>query len=356
MKVLQLCPLWYPVAKDAPGGIETFLAQLTRALEYLDCEITLLASGDSRTVGELVPVVPVGINRQMQTGSAYEYSYYEQHQLRLALEMAGDFDVVHSHVGCGAYFLSGVPALQDKVLHTIHTPVYTDLQWFIKQHSDMWVSAVSHFQARRLCQQNARQCRVIHNGINVSEFTFRSQARKALLFIGRMESCKGPDVAVQTAQALKLPLLLAGPIIDSEFFEHRIKPYLNHRIQYVGVVDHSQKNEVLGRAGCVVLPFRREEPFGMVAIEAMACGTPVVSMADGALPEIVEPGRTGYLANNVDELTALTSKSLELDRENIRARVTARFDISVVAEQYRDLYTCMQTAEREISRRWTYEA
>jgi len=280
----------------------------------------------------------------MQAGNAYEYSYYEQHQFRLALEMASDFDVVHSHVGCAAYFLSGVPALQGKVLHTIHTPVYTDLQWFIKQHSDMWISAVSQFQARRLWQQNASRCRVIHNGIDMSEFTFRREVREELLFIGRMESCKGADIAVRVAETLKLPLLLAGPIIDSEFFEHRIKPYLNHQIQYIGVVNHRQKDVLFGRVACVVLPFRRDEPFGMVAIEAMACGTPVVAMSDGALPEIVEPGRTGYLANDIDELPTLTTKSMELDRESIRARVAARFDISVVAEQYRDLYTCMQTA------------
>jgi glycosyltransferase involved in cell wall biosynthesis len=110
-------------------------------------------------------------------------------------------------------------------------------------------------------------------------------------------------------------------------------------IRYVGVVDHHQKNEVYGQAGCAILPFRREEPFGLVALEAMACGTPVVALARGSLPEIIEPGLTGYLAQNEKEIPELVNMALKLDRAAIRERVKKRFDMSVVAEKYYQLYS-----------------
>ncbi len=339
MRILQVCPLWHPVARDAPGGIETFLAQLAPELEKLGCRVTLLASGDSRTPAELIPVVSQSLYGQMAAGTAAEYAYYEQHQLRLALGRAPEFDVLHSHVGCGAYVLSGLPGIDGRVLHTQHTPVYQDLEWFVRQHPDTWFSTVSEFQARKLWKQGATRCRAIHNGIDVADFTFKPGGAEGLLFIGRMEWAKGPDLAVQVARRLGRSLTLAGPIIEGEFFEHAVKPFLNDQIQYVGVVDHRQKNELFGQAGCVVLPFRGEEPFGLVTIEAMACGTPVVALASGALPEIVEPGLTGYLTQEEEALPALVTQAIQLDRAAIRARVTGRFDLSVAAQKYRQLYT-----------------
>lgn len=339
MRVLHLCPLWHAVERDAPGGIETFLAQLVAAMRGLGCEATMLASGDSRAAGELVTAVPLGLCAQMETGVAAEYAYYEQHQLRLALEHAHRFDLVHSHVGAGAYLLSALPGLRGRVLHTVHSPVTCDLQWFVNRHPDDWYSTVSEHQARKLRAAGATRCRAIHNGIDVAQFTFRARSDDGpLLFIGRMEEAKGPDVAVRVAEALGRPLTLAGPIIEPEFFEHSVKPFLSDRIRYVGVVDHRRKNELFAGAACVILPFRGEEPFGLVAIEAMACGTPVVALANGALPEIVEPGVTGYLARDEEGLAALVPQAAALDRVRIRERVAARFDIPIVARRYLELY------------------
>jgi glycosyltransferase involved in cell wall biosynthesis len=346
VKILHLAPLWFPVSRDSFGGIETFLNGLIVALETLGCQNTLIASGDSRTTADLVSVVPVNLHTQMQDGTAMEYFYYEQHQLLLALELAAEYDVVHSHLGWGAYVLSSVPGLQTRVLHTHHNPVYRDLEWFVRQHPDMWISTVSEFLARKLWRQGATRCHAIHNGIDMETFTFQPRGGEGLLFLGRMEEKKGPDLAVQVARVLDRPLILAGPMVDEGFFNRTIRPFLNDHIQYVGVASHRQKTELFGRAACALVPSRWKEPFGLVAIEAMACGTPVVALAHGALPEIVEPGLTGYLSRNEETLSDLVTRAVQLDRADIRARAAGRFDISVVAEQYRQLYTQVIMAYR----------
>jgi glycosyltransferase involved in cell wall biosynthesis len=338
VKILHLAPLWFPVSQDSHGGIETFLSGLIAALEKLGCQNTLIASGDSSTEAELVSVVPQNLYAQMQAGTAAEYVYYEQHQLRLALDLAEDYDVVHSHLGWGAYVLSGVPGLQTRVLHTQHNPVYQDQEWFVHRHQDLWLSTVSKYLARKFWRQGATRCHVIHNGANMATLAFRPRSDGGLLFLGRMEEKKGPDLAVQVARALDRPLILAGPIVDVDFFDHTIRPFLDEQIRYVGVVNHREKTELFGQAACALMPSRWKEPFGMVAIEAMACGTPVVALARGALPEIVEPGLTGYVCRNEEALADSVACAMQLDRAVIRDRATARFDLPIIAEHYRQLY------------------
>jgi glycosyltransferase involved in cell wall biosynthesis len=344
MRILQLSPLWFPVARDSHGGIETFLTRLVSALGRLGCEITVLASDDSRVEAELLPVGRDHVAGLMRTGAAEEYSYHEQHQLHLALRHASRFDVVHSHLGAGAYVLSAVDGLRDRVLHTVHTPVYGDMARFAAEHPEVWFSTVSHYQAAKLWPHNPAGRRVIHNGIDPSEFAGRSGGG-GLVFVGRMEWVKGPDIAVQVARTLGCALTLAGPVVEQGFFEQGIQPFLDARIRYVGIVDHRQKSDLFGQADCVILPFRREEPFGLVAIEAMACGAPVVSLARGALPEIVEPGVNGYLAGSEQELPDRVNDAMALDRSTVRRAAVARFDIAETARRYLQLYEEMMDAQ-----------
>jgi glycosyltransferase involved in cell wall biosynthesis len=338
VRILQLCPLWFPISKNAPGGIETLLAHLAAELRNTGCEVTLVASGDSDTTCELLPVVSENLYEQMRRSKAQEYSYYEQLQIQIALKHASDYDVIHSHVGPTGYVLSSINGFRNRVLHTIHSPVYSDLQWFVSRNPDMWFSTVSEFQAKELRKQGAHHCYAIPNGIDTSAFTFNRNGGKSLVFLGRIEREKGPDIAVRIAQELNHPLILAGPIVQHDFFKDRIEPLLNDEIRYIGVADHRKKNELLGNAGCVLMPSRWAEPFGMVALEAMATGTPVVALANGALTEIIEPGLTGYFSSSEESLARLVVQAMQLDRATIRDRSAARFDISVVAKQYSRLY------------------
>lgn len=339
MRILFLSPLWLPISRDARGGIETFMAQLIPALQKHGAQITVIASGDSRITAKLLPAVRQNLVALMDAGSAFEYVYYEQRQLQLALDRIDHFDVVHSFIGPGSYVLSNLPGVRDSVLHSVHWPVHTDLEWFIRQHPNLWFSTVSEFQAQKMRKQGASRCYVVENGIDMTQFALNDQGGKRLVFIGRIERVKGPHLAVQAARVLDYPLTLAGPIMEKEFFDCSIVPLLDRKIQFVGVVNHQEKNELFGQAGCAVLPFRRDEPFGLVAIEAMACGTPVVALARGAMPEIIEPGVTGYLAQHENEIPELIEKALKLDRATVRQRVEARFDVLNVAEKYCDLYS-----------------
>lgn len=338
MRVLHLAPLWFPVAADSVGGIETFTAGLIAELDRLGCRNTLIASGDSRTRAELMPVMPTNLVDLMAAGAAEEYPYYEQRQLAFALERADDFDLVHSVIGPGGYALSAVPGLRGRVLHSQHNPVTRDLGWFASVYPDLWLSTVSEFQARQLRGRGARRCRAIPNGIPMSSYTPRPRGGEGLVFLGRIEWEKGPDLAVGVARRLGLPLTLAGPIFDEDFFHREIEPFLDERVRYVGTVDHHRKDELFGRAACSIVPSRWDEPFGLVAVESMACGTPVAALAHGGLGEVIDPGVTGYLTSDEGELPAIVNRATGLDRAGVRDRAAARFDMPRVAHHYLQLY------------------
>ena len=282
MRVLHLAPLWFPVAADASGGIEIFLAGLIEALERLGCRNTLIASGDSDVGAPVVPVVTDNLFGQMSAGRALEYAYYEQEQLMLALERAADFDLVHSHIGPGGLVLSDVPGLL--ALHTWHTQVYRDLPWLVRRRPDIRFSTVSDFQAARLREHGAIHCHVIHHGVDLGSFPFGPEPSQRLLFIGRLDATKGADLAIAAARTLGWPLTLAGPITDRVFFERTIEPLLDDVVRYVGIASHREKRELFRQAGCVLVPSRVEEAGPLVAIEALACGTPVVGSGQRRRP------------------------------------------------------------------------
>lgn len=337
MRVLHLCPLWFPVADDASGGIETLLAALLRALASRGCDVAALASGDSQVAAELIPAVDTNLYDKMERGQAWEYEYYEQRALGMALERAAQFDVIHSHLGPAAYVLSGIEGLGHRVLHTHHRQVTDDLRCFLDAFPRLWLSTVSRHQAAKLGSAAAR-CHVVPNGIEMHRFRFDASGGAGLAYLGRIEREKGTDLAVGVARTLGASLTIAGPIVDRDFFQAAVEPFLGRDIRYAGVLGHDDKNDLLAGAACVLVPSRWEEPFGLVAVESMACGTPVVGLARGALPEVVEEGVTGFLTHDPSELPSLVERARGLDRERVRASGAERFDIGPVTDAYMRLY------------------
>jgi glycosyltransferase involved in cell wall biosynthesis len=335
VRVLHVAPLWFPISAQGPGGIETLLAALVSALKAAGAEVTLAATADTDVDCPVVGVVERGLFAEMREGRAAEYEYFEQHLLREALALAGEHDLVHSHIGPAGFILSAVSPVP--VVHTIHGTTGADLAWFAARHPDVWLTTVSEHQAAPLRAAGARRCRVVPNGVALDAFP-AGDGGGPLAFLGRMESEKGPDLAIAAARALGRELTLAGPVTDGEFFAREVEPRLGDGIDYAGVLGHPEKARLLGEASCAVMPSRWPEPFGLVAVEAMACGTPVAALPSGALPELVEPGVTGALADAETALPDAIRRAERLDRAAVRRRAGERFGIAEVARRYLDLY------------------
>jgi glycosyltransferase involved in cell wall biosynthesis len=338
MRVLHVTPLWYPTSPDSFGGIETYVPALIDALAELGCEQSLLATGDSHTSAELIPVCERCVGGLMDTGRSWEIGPYDHHQLTLAIELADGFDVVHSHLGWGGFALSAVPAVRGRALHTLHNEVTPDVVWYLRRHPDLRLTVVSRFQLEKLRKTGVQECELVPNGVVVERFPFSDRHSGTLAFLGRMDPTKGPDLAIQVAQRVGRPLVLAGLVTDDRFFADRIEPALGSGIRYAGVLDHAAKCELLSDAACTLMPSRWDEPFGLVALESQACGTPVVALGSGGLPEVIEPGVTGFTTTEEDRLPGLVGDALTLDRSAIRRRVTERFGLEPVAKRYLSLY------------------
>lgn len=343
MRILHLAPLWYPITRNAPGGIETLLAELIAAQASAGMDVGLVAAAGSDTPAQLFAASDGGLVGKMAAGEAAEYEYFEQQVLCVAIDLLDRYDVVHSHIGACAYVLSHLPGLRNRVLHTVHGAVLTDMMRYVAAHADMWLSTVSDFQGRRLRSAGAKHCETVHNGLDTSRYTVAAAGGGGLLFLGRIEPQKGVDIAIAVARELGEPLVLAGPVYDRRFYDDVVEPQLDSRIRYVGIADFATKVALLSAADCVLVPSRIDEAFGMVCVEAGACGSPVVALARGALPDVVAPGITGFIADDERQVADLVARARELDRRAIREHVK-RFDIARCAREYERIYRSMREA------------
>lgn len=338
MRVLHVAPVWLPVSAQAQGGIETFVAELVAAQQELGHEVTLVAAGGSDVPVRLVEAVPEGLVPVMQRGEADDYAYYEQELIVAAVDAARSVDVVHSHVVPGALALDGLLSGSPPVLHTLHGQVTQDLCWSLRSRPRA-VVAVSDAQRAAASAHGATLDGTVHNGLDMRAVPHSATPGDGLLFLGRMEPQKGPDLAIATARALGLTLTLAGPVTDRDFYERGVRPQLGDGVEHVGVLGREAKHEALCRSACVLVPSRWAEPFGMVAIEAMATGTPVAALANGALPEVVDDGVTGRVVGSEADLAAAVREAMQLDRSVVRSTAWSRFHIATAAQRYVEHYT-----------------
>jgi glycosyltransferase involved in cell wall biosynthesis len=248
------------------------------------------------------------------------------------LEHAHEVDVLHSHLGPRLVPLStriGVP-----VVHTVHTSISSDMRWILEQFPGRHITAVSRWQAI----DGLAEWTVVPNGIELDAFPFAADKDDYLLTLGRVEAAKGVHVAIDVARASGRPLVIAGPIVDGPYFAERIRPRLDDRVRWVGPVGGTEKLRLLQRAHALLFPAQWDEAFGLVMVEAMACGTPVVAIARGAVAEIVIDGVNGFRASGVAALPDLVARVSTLDRVRVRASVTERFSHRQMTDAYLRLY------------------
>jgi glycosyltransferase involved in cell wall biosynthesis len=335
MRVAVVAPVWFPVPPVGYGGIELVVALLADGLVDAGHEVTLFASGGSRSKAEIVSPMPDPPDPR-ELGNTW---YDGFHALSAYLQV-GDFDVVHDHAGivgpiCGA-MLQGDPP----VVHTLHGPwtPQTRLFYGLVGHH---VHLVAISEAQRADNPEVPYVGTVYNGIDLDTYPFRERKEDVLVYIGRSNPDKGPKEAITIARRAGLPLqmiLKRSETPEREYFEHEIEPLLASDIELFENVSHEDKVEMLGRACAMVFPIRWPEPFGLVMVEAMACGTPVVTTNWGAAPELVADGITGFRRDGEDDLVAAVGAARTLSPARSRARVEELFSAQAMVRGYEAVY------------------
>jgi glycosyltransferase involved in cell wall biosynthesis len=337
MKIAQVTPLYEAVPPKLYGGTERVVAHLTDALVDLGHDVTLFAAADAETRARLIPVRDQAIRldpNPLKSDLAAHMS-----QLSEVLKRVDDFDVIHFHTDMIHFpFFS---RYADRTLTTLHGRLdLKDLPGVYERWPEFGLVSISDDQRRPLPLANWKA--TVHHGMPGHLYRFSESPSGYLAFLGRISPEKRPDRAIEIATRLNKPLKMAAKVDpqDKVYWETVIRPMVetNPLVEFVGEIGDHQKSAFLGGAEALLFPIDWPEPFGLVMIEAMACGAPVVAFRCGSAPEIVEDGATGYLVDTLEQAVAAAGRAHLLDREAIRARFELRFSATAMARRYLDVY------------------
>jgi glycosyltransferase involved in cell wall biosynthesis len=345
MRIAQVAPPYESVPPARYGGTERVVSTLTEELVRLGHDVTLFASGDSRTSARLVPTVDSAL---WHADPPYRdmFAFSSVTLGRLSRELL-NFDVVHNHLDHLAYPLARLAPCP--VLSTLHgrldLPEYSHVY-----HEFDDVPLVSISDAQRQPVPAANWVGTVYHGIPLDEFTFNPRPGRYLAFLGRISPDKGLDTAIRVARQSGLPLRIgarkplrlkgdANVDADWEHYRNDIKPLLERgHATLVGEVTGEEKDRFLRNAAALLFPIRWPEPFGLVMAEALACGTPVIALRDGSVPEVIEDGVTGFICSSEQEMVAAVGRLGEIDRAHCRDEAERRFSPLAMAKAYERLY------------------
>jgi glycosyltransferase involved in cell wall biosynthesis len=333
LRVAMVAPPWFNVPPDAYGGIEEVIFHLTEALTARGHQVTLIGAGADGTPARFLRTY-----REPPSDRLGEPLPELVHAAATERMLAGlDVDVVHDHSLAGPLTAAGraVPTVA-----TMHGPVDGEMGEYFRQLGDT-VSLVAISAAQRALAPDLNWVATVYNAVDVESFPFRESKEDWLLFVGRFNPDKGAHLAIDAARAAGRPIVLAGKVnepVEEEYFDREIRPRLGDDATYVGELDARRKRDLYQRAACLLFPIRWPEPFGMVMAEAMACGTPVVALRAGSVPEIVDDGRTGVICDSTDELPAAIGRALRLRPADCREHVARHFDVATMATGYERVY------------------
>lgn len=329
MKIAMLAPIAWRTPPRHYGPWELVTSLLTEALVARGVDVTLFATQDSITSGTLAGVVPRGYEED----PAIDAKVWEYAHLAHIFERAGEFDLIHNQADFPAHAFSNL--VKTPMVTTIHGFSSDRILPMYKPYEDR-----VHFVAISAADRHPalKYAATIHHGIRLEEFPFEADGGEDLLFFGRMHPDKGAKEAIAVAQATGRRLNLYGIVQDQGYFDREVAPHLGERIVYHGSVGGAERLRALGKAQALLHLISFDEPFGLSVVEAMACGTPVIAINRGSMPELIEDGVTGFLVDSAGEaITALTGIA-SIDRSACRAAVAARFSVETMAENYLQLY------------------
>jgi glycosyltransferase involved in cell wall biosynthesis len=334
LRIAQVAPLSESVPPKLYGGTERVVATLTDELVRQGHDVTLFASGDSQTEATLVAPVAKALRLAKSADPlALHLLMVEQ-----VAQRADEFDIIHFHTA----------PLHFSVARRLTTPHVTTLHGRLDlpevvtlygEFADLPLVSVSNAQRGPLPDLN--WVATVYHGLPNRELQFNPGRGSYLAFLGRISPEKRVDRAIAIAKACRWPLKIAAKVdpADQSYFDRQIRPLLDHPlVEYVGEITEAQKATFLGGAMALLFPIDWPEPFGLVMIESMACGTPVVAIRGGSVPEILEPGVTGFICDDLDEAIEATTRAHALDRRACRKAFERRFTASRMAEEYSQLY------------------
>jgi glycosyltransferase involved in cell wall biosynthesis len=332
----MLAPPWIPVPAPAYGGIEEVVRLLCEGLVARGHQVTLFAAPRSESSADVHAVLEAAYPDDMEKARIEA-----DHVARAfaAIEDDGGYDVIHDHTGHVA--LAMADRIPVPLVHTLHGPFDEQACSFYRAHGAKGqLVAISAFQ-RDQAPPEAGEPVVVPNPLRIEEWPFSADKDDFVLWMGRMSPDKGPDRAIEAAGRAGVPIVLAGPVQpgQEEYFAERVQPHLDAEgVSYVGEADADAKRDLYLRARAFLMPIRWPEPFGLVMVEAMACGTPVIAFREGSAPDVVIEGESGFLVDDEEQMAAAIGRLDDLDAARCRAVTDERFGVNSVVERYEAVY------------------
>lgn len=348
MKIAIVSPVMEPIPPKKYGGIELIVNELVHGLAERGHEVTVFCAGESTITGPNITRVETSPypTRERQ----HENREWERKQLLMVLSRQHDFDVIHLNyepIVC-RFDVNGIPvnlldSFEVPVALTFHntTDIAANIAYYknalsLHRHTMIFVS---ENQRKRVAF--FPKTHVIYNALPVGDFPLETQKENYLLFLGRITPFKGLSEAITVAQKTNTPLFIIAKIdpVDHDYYEKEIKPHIDSKlIHYLGEADFSRKVAYLKKARCLLFPILWEEPFGLVMVEALACGTPVVAFRRGSVPEIIQDGINGFIVDNINEMAKAVKKVEMISPAKCRDSVEKRFSVERLVNEYENLF------------------
>ncbi len=355
MRIALLAPLKRELSAETRGGRPRIVYNLAEGLVARGHEVTVFGTGDSRISGKLIPVIPKALFHLPQVENEfYRHLIGLCRMMEEARKHKGKFDIIHNHLYPEVLPLLFAAELGAPMVSTIHTQMTGELGEFFSHYPDTYFAPISNRQKE--LYPGLKYTETVYNGIDEQAFAFSGNPGTYLLFVGRIREFftndggekidpKGVTDAIRVAKAAGMPLKITGNVESYQFFEREIAPHLSDAIQFIGDPKSAEGNLTLAErvtlyqgAKALLLPVHWEEPFGIVMIEAMSCGAPVIAYRRGAVPEVVEDGKTGFVVEDEQAMVAAVANIDQIDRAACRAVVEKRFTIAKMVEGYERVY------------------
>jgi glycosyltransferase involved in cell wall biosynthesis len=347
MKIAQISPLIESVPPRLYGGTERIVAYLTEELVRMGHDVTLFASGDSTTSAELVSCAPMALRLDPKVKQQEPYYMVMLDRVK---RLADEFDILHFHIDYFQFPL--FHHMAHRTLSTLHgRQDVAELKWLYTAFPEMPLNSISDAQRRPVAGSNFAGT-VLH-GLpeNLLNATLNPSG-DYVAFLGRISPEKRVDRAIRIARAAGIPIRIAAKVdtADRKYFEQEIKPMLGEPgVEFIGEINERQKSAFLGNARALLFPIDWPEPFGLVMIEAMACGTPILAFRNGSVPEVIDEGLSGYIVDSEEEAVSVLKQTVELDRRNVRRRFEERFTAARMAADYVTLYEKLLAKPRTLT-------